>query len=148
MKESALRKTFILSAAMFIASFAGAQGTNVGFAKVQIPNGTEPPLTAGIWYPTDDAPSVHSIELFKQTVAVNAPMKGYDLPLVVICHGGGGSFASHYDTALALAHAGFVAAAISHVGDTYDDQSKVLQVATPRTAPYSCELHAAQLAAA
>jgi predicted dienelactone hydrolase len=35
---------------------------------------------------------------------------------------------SHYDTALALAHAGFVAAAISHAGETHDDQSKVLQL--------------------
>jgi predicted dienelactone hydrolase len=59
---------------------------------------------------------------------VNAPIKGDDLSFVVISHGGGGSYASHYDTALALAHAGFVAAAISHTGDTYDDQSKVLQL--------------------
>lgn len=55
-------------------------------------------------------------------------MNGDGLPLVVLSHGGGGSLASHYDTPLALAHAGFVAAAISHTGDTYDDQSKVLQL--------------------
>lgn len=120
--------TCMFTAAAFIACSAMAQGMNVGFVKVQIPNGAEPPLTAGIWYPTDAAPSVHSIELFEQTVAVNAPVKGNGLPLVVISHGGGGSFASHYDTALALAKAGFVAAAISHAGDTYDDQSKVLQL--------------------
>jgi predicted dienelactone hydrolase len=127
-RTSALYRTFILAAVMFVVSSASAQGTNVGFAKVQIPNGTEPPLTAGIWYPTDAEPSVHPIELFAQTVAVNTPVKGYSLPLVVISHGGGGSYASHYETALALAHAGFVAAAISHAGDTYDDQSKVLQL--------------------
>lgn len=128
MRKSALYKTFIFSAVMFVVSSASGQSTNVGFAKVQIPNGTEPPLIAGIWYPTDAAPSVHPIELFEQNVAVNAPVKGDHLPLVVISHGGGGSFASHYDTALALAHAGFVAAAISHTGDTYVDQSKVLQL--------------------
>lgn len=118
----------IFIAATFVTWPARAQGMHVGFVKVQIPNGTEPPLTTGIWYPTDARPSVHSIELFEQSVAVNAPVKGNGLPLVVISHGGGGSFASHYDTALALAHAGFVAAAISHTGDTYDDQSKVLQL--------------------
>jgi predicted dienelactone hydrolase len=118
---------FVL-AMVLVASSAVAQSRNVGFAKVQIPNGTEPPLTAGIWYPTDAVPSNHPIELFEQNVAVNAPVKGDDLPLVVISHGGGGSFASHYDTALALAQAGFVVAAISHAGDTYDDQSRVLQL--------------------
>lgn len=46
----------------------------------------------------------------------------------MLSHGGGGSYQSHYDTALALAHAGFVAAAVSHAGDTYDNQSKVLQL--------------------
>jgi predicted dienelactone hydrolase len=128
MRKFALHKTFLFSAAMFIASLASAQSMNVGFAEVQINNGTEPPLRAGIWYPTDAQPGVHSLELYKQTVAVGAPVKGHDLPLVVISHGGGGSYASHYDTALALAHAGFVVAAISHAGDTYDDQSKVLQI--------------------
>jgi predicted dienelactone hydrolase len=46
----------------------------------------------------------------------------------VLSHGGGGSFESHYDTAWALARAGFVAAAISHAGDTYDDQSQVMHL--------------------
>lgn len=130
MGKPARYRTFIFffSAVMFVALAASAQSTNVGFEKVQIPNGTESPLIAGIWYPTDSAPSVHSLELFEQDVAVNATVKGDDLPLVVISHGGGGSFASHYDTALALAHAGFVAAAISHTGDTYDDQSKALEL--------------------
>ena len=45
----------------------------------------------------------------------------------MISHGGAGWYGSHYDTALALAQAGFVVAAVSHSGDTFDDQSKVLQ---------------------
>ena len=63
-----------------------------------------------------------------QTVAPGAPLAGKRLPLVVMSHGGAGWYGSHYDTALALAHAGFVAAAVSHAGDTFDDQSKVLQL--------------------
>jgi predicted dienelactone hydrolase len=38
-------------------------------------------------------------------------------------HGSGGSFEGHYDTALALAEAGFVVAAVTHPGDNYRDPS-------------------------
>jgi predicted dienelactone hydrolase len=61
-------------------------------------------------------------------VAPLAAVAGRDLPLVVLSHGGGGGYDSHYDTALALAHAGFVVAAVSHQGDTYNDQSQVLKL--------------------
>ena len=109
MRKFTLFPIFILPVVMFFASSAVSQSPHVGFAKVQITDGTELPLTVGIWYPTDAEPSVHPLEFFEQNVALNAPVKGDDLPLVVISHGGGGSFASHYDTALALARAGFVA---------------------------------------
>jgi predicted dienelactone hydrolase len=128
MRSCLLCLTFGFVALLSVATLANGQSANVGFAEVKINNGTEPPLVAGIWYPTDAEPSPHSLELTKQTVAEGAPVRGYDLPLVVLSHGGGGSYASHYDTALALAHAGFVAAAISQAGDTYNDQSKVLQL--------------------
>ena len=98
----------------------------VGFEAVRIPNGGEPPLKAGIWYPTSAEPRDVPLESFHQRVAPSGPVKGRALPLIVISHGGGGSYAGHYDTAVALARAGFVVAAVSHAGDTYDDQSKVL----------------------
>ncbi|MEX3959103.1 alpha/beta hydrolase family protein [Trinickia sp. EG282A] len=101
---------------------------DVGFAEVKIPNGAEPPLTAGIWFPTNAPATLHSSDTFTQTVALDAPIAGNHLPLVVMSHGGGGWYSGHYDTALALAHAGFVAAAVSHAGDTFDDQSRVLQL--------------------
>ncbi|WP_250516919.1 dienelactone hydrolase [Caballeronia sp. INDeC2] len=97
--------------ALVLAIFAAPSlAANVGFEEVRIANGAEPPLTVGIWYPTD------------------APVAGNGLSLIVMSHGGGGSYDSHYDTALALAHAGFVAAAVSHAGDTFDDQSHVLEL--------------------
>ncbi len=106
---------------------AGA-AKNVGFEEVSISNGPERPLPVGIWYPTNEPASEHPLGLDTQLVALGARVSGSGLPLVVISHGGGGSYQSHYDTALALARSGFVAAAVSHVGDTYDDQSKVLQL--------------------
>ena len=100
----------------------------VGFQVVHVPNGSEPPLTAGVWYPTTAEPSDVPLEGFKQRVAPSGPVNGHALPLIVISHGGGGSYAAHYDTALALARAGFVVAAVSHAGDTFDDQSKVMML--------------------
>lgn len=108
------------------AAALAAPETRVGFDEVRIPNGSEPPLTAGIWYPTTDEPRDVALESFSQRVALNEPVKSRELPLVVLSHGGAGSYAGHYDTALALARAGFVVAAVSHAGDTYDDQSKVM----------------------
>ena len=97
-----------LIACVLVAVCAPAFAADVGFEEVKIANGAEPPLTAGVWYPTAAA--------------------GSGLPLVVMSHGGGGRYDSHADTAIALARAGFVAAAVSHAGDTTDDQSKVLQL--------------------
>ncbi len=113
--------------ALLIAPIYAAVAANAGFETVRIANGVEPPLTVGIWYPTDAPAKEHSLGTFIQTVAPGAPVAGRGLPLVVLSHGGAGSFESHYDTALALARAGFVAAAVSHAGDTYDDQSQVLR---------------------
>ena len=43
-------------------------------------------------------------------------------------HGTGGSFLGHFDTAIALADAGFVVVAINHTGDNYADQSRSLDI--------------------
>ena len=96
---------------------------SVGFAELQVPNGAEPPLTVGVWYPVDGPPGVDGT-----VVLPDAPIAGAHHPLIVISHGGGGSLESHADTAIALARAGFVVAAPSHRGDTYDDQSQVLNI--------------------
>jgi predicted dienelactone hydrolase len=81
----------------------------VRFEEVRISNGSEPPLVAGIWRPAHESP-------------------GHPLPLVVISHGGAAAYQVHADTAIALARAGFVAAAVSHAGDTWDDQSHVMEL--------------------
>ncbi len=107
------------------AAFATGEA-QVGFDEVRVPNGSEAPLIGGIWYPTTDVPHDVPLDGFSQRVAVNGTVKGRGLPLIVLSHGGAGSYAGHYDTALALARAGFVVAAISHAGDTNNDQSKVM----------------------
>jgi predicted dienelactone hydrolase len=110
--------TAVLLSVFAVSAFAA----DVGFEEVRIPNGAEPPLVAGIWYPARAPDSV------THSVTPNAPLAGSHLPLVVMSHGGAGWYDGHHDTALALARAGFVAAAVSHAGDTFKDQSRVLQL--------------------
>jgi len=106
-----------------------AQAAGVGFALLHVPDGANPPLDVGVWYPTDAPPRPTDIGLFTQDLAPDAPLKGTSLPLVVMSHGTGGDFAGHSDTAFALAQAGFVAAALTHTGDNWRDQSRALDLA-------------------
>ena len=116
-----------LTAAVFFLLVVPALAGNVGFEQRQITNGKDPPLTIGIWYPTTAPAAKPPAGNAGQTVARAGPMAAR-MPLVVMSHGGAGWYDSHYDTAQALAQAGFVAAAVSHAGDTYNDQSKILQL--------------------
>lgn len=119
---------FIAALALALTPLA-VRAANVGFQEVQIPNGADKPLTVGIWYPTDAPAAAHPLHTFTQTVAPDGPVAGRGLPLVVMSHGNGGWYGGHYDTAQALARAGIVAAAVSHTGDTYDDQSRSVRMA-------------------
>ena len=123
-----MRIATLLAALISLTLSAAAHAGDVGFQQLTIPDGDEKPLTIGVWYPTDATPSPQPLSLYTQTVAIGAPASGAGLPLVVMSHGTGSWYDQHYDTALALAHAGFVVAAVSHTGDTYLDHSQVLQI--------------------
>lgn len=115
----------VLSVFMIFSALAA----EVGFQTVSVPDPPGAPLTVGIWYPTSAAPSDQRLNLFTQRVATDAPLNGEAHALVVISHGNGGSFDNHYDTALALAQAGFVVAALTHPGDNYRDKSRETDLA-------------------
>lgn len=117
----------LLAAALCLTANA-AHAQSVGYQHLQIPDPAGPPVEVGVWYPTAAAPAPHSIRLFQQTVAENAAAAGHGLPLVVMSHGNGGGFAGHYDTALALARAGYVVAALTHTGDNSSDQSRAVDL--------------------
>lgn len=104
---------------------AGACAAEVGFQQIQVPAPPGKPLAIAIWYPTSSRASSQPLGYFQQTVALNGAITGNKLPVVFISHGTAGSLASHYDTALALAQAGFVVVAVTHTGDNYQDQSYV-----------------------
>jgi predicted dienelactone hydrolase len=102
---------------------APAARASVGFEAMAMPMDSGSPIPVAIWYPADAPAAETPLGLFRQTVATDAPVAGSALPLVVISHGSGGSKDGHYDTALALAKAGFVVAALEHDGDNYRDHS-------------------------
>jgi predicted dienelactone hydrolase len=104
---------------------ADACCATVGFQQVTIPDRSGKSMQAGIWYPSNVQTSTHPLGMFTQEVALNAPVQGQGLPLILISHGTGGSLTSHLDTAQALARAGMVVLAITHVGDNSQDQSYI-----------------------
>jgi predicted dienelactone hydrolase len=106
-----------------------AAAASVGFTMLRVPDGADPPIEVGVWYPADAPPRATAVGLLTQDVAPGAPLRGIGLPLVVISHGNGGNFASHAATALALAEAGFVVAAPTHTGDNHRDQSRATDAA-------------------
>jgi predicted dienelactone hydrolase len=121
-----MKRLFLVLTLLLIAGAARAH--DVGFQQLTIPNGADKPITVGVWYPTAVAASPQSLGLQTQTVAPDAPVVDAAFPLVVLSHGTGGSFSDSYDVAIALAKAGFVVAALSHPGDTFDDHSRAARI--------------------
>ena len=126
MKTHTFKRLFASTAyaIMFASSSINAAGFQRGLAAD--PDGK--PLEIGIWYPSMAVAKSVSMGPTTMSVAMNAPIKGKDLPMVLVSHGNGGSSLSHFDTAIALADAGFVVVAMTHTGDSYADQSRSLNV--------------------
>ncbi len=95
----------------------------VGFQWASAPDADQAPLQVAIWYPSTDKPADTDFGPFEMQVAVNGSVAGERHPLIVMSHGTGGMALNSYDTAIALARAGFIVAAVTHTGDNYRDQS-------------------------
>lgn len=94
-----------------------------GFRFATVPDPGNRPIEIGIWYPSNTPAPAEPNTPFGQALAREAPVAGEKLPLIVISHGRGGWIASHADTALALAEAGYVVVAPAHPGDNDEDES-------------------------
>lgn len=101
-----------------------AQPHQAGFARQTSADGTE----LGIWYPTTGTPARQRLGLHMQDVVDGGRIAAGRHPLVVISHGTGGDLSGHLDTAVALARAGFIVAALTHPGDNWRDNSRATQV--------------------
>jgi predicted dienelactone hydrolase len=131
--EDTMKALIALLAALAWATQAQA---SVGFEMASAPVPGDKPLALTIWYPADAPERPTPLALYSQSVASGAEPVGRGHPLVVISHGTGGSNADHYDTARALAAAGFVVAAPTHTGDTRGDRSRSTRI-TERPAELS-----------
>jgi len=123
MKSLTSRLLFALAMAL-----AGTCVHAAGFQRGVAADPDGKPLEIAIWYPSLATAAPMSMGLTTMSVAFNAPLHGKALPMVVMSHGNGGSSLSHYDTAIALADAGFVVAAVTHTGDNYADQSRSVNI--------------------
>ena len=94
----------LLAAASLISAASGATAEPL-FRTLTLADPAGAPIEVGVWLPEEADPT-----------------RSY--PLVVMSHGNGGWFRSASDTAIALAEAGFVAAALTHTGDNWQDQSR------------------------
>jgi predicted dienelactone hydrolase len=96
--------------AVFVKGLLPAVPMNgVAVANVSIPDPGAAALATIIWYP----------------VGTGKAADAGKHPLVIISHGTGGGRMGHIDTAVALARAGYVVAAVEHTGDNAMDLSHV-----------------------
>lgn len=114
----------ICLAAAVLFGAAPARADEAGFRHVTTPGGIE----VGIWYPAIGTPVHQRLGLHAQDIVPGSGLPQGRHPLVVISHGTGGDFAGHVDTAIALARAGFIVAALTHPGDNWRDSSRATQV--------------------
>lgn len=95
-----------------------------GFQRGVAADPDDKPLPLAIWYPSNATPRAERFGPLGQTVAIDGALSGGGLPLIVLSHGSGGSAFDSYDTAVALAEAGFVVAAVTHTGDNFKDHTR------------------------
>ena len=127
-----LTSRLVVALATVMITLAGTCVHAAGFQRGVAADPEGKPLEIGIWYPSAAAVQPVVMGPTTMSVAVNASAQGEALPLVVISHGYASSSLGHFDTAIALADAGFVVVALTHAGDNYADQSRsVLMVLPP-----------------
>jgi predicted dienelactone hydrolase len=119
----------LLALTLFAFALPAAAEPNAGFQVIQVPDPQGALIEVGVWYPTLAPATAPARGMGNMPVAQDAPLEGQKLPLVVMSHGNGGWFGGHYDTAITLAKAGFVVAALTHTGDNYKDQSRAADMA-------------------
>jgi predicted dienelactone hydrolase len=106
---------------------ARADEFGAGFQDLKLTDPVEGgPMPANVFYPTGptrgDGGSAQVGPFSVAATPGAAPAPG-PFALIVLSHGTGGSLLGHHDTLTALARAGFVAAAVQHPRDNYQDDS-------------------------
>ena len=106
-----------------------ADDNPIGFQRSTLPDASnERPLEMVVWYPagaTTTAPKLvaDNPAFVGVMVAGNAPPAAGEHPLVVLSHGYRGNWSNQAWLASALAHQGYIVAAVNHPGSTTHDRS-------------------------
>lgn len=115
-----MKKHAAIVLSLIVASVISAPVQAVGFTRV--PPSQDQKFDMGIWYPTEQAAPSTANTPFGQALAIDAEPAGSELPLIIISHGNAGWMGGHADTALALAEAGYVVAALTHSDDNFENE--------------------------
>ncbi|TFY88979.1 dienelactone hydrolase [Pseudomonas kairouanensis] len=118
-------------AALFLAFLCApvfADTLPIGFQNTTLPDpNNQRPLQMVVWYPaaTTAKPAlIRDDAVFYGALGVpDAPPASGEHPLVVISHGNGGNWGNQVWLASALAHQGYIVAAVNHPGTTSKDRS-------------------------
>lgn len=123
----------VVAMAILISTDANASERvfGVGFSRSSTADPMGGPMQYSLWYPTEVSDGVVRVGPFEFPGSWDAEPAAGQFGLVVLSHGSGGSDLGHFDTAIALAKAGFIAAAPLHPRnnfqhDLHDDQRIVL----------------------
>lgn len=100
----------------------------IGFQNITLPDAqNNRPLQMVVWYPANTTTTPELIRddaVFYGALAVpDAPPASGKHPLVVMSHGNGGNWGNQLWLASALAHKGYIVAAVNHPGTTSKDRS-------------------------
>ncbi len=104
---------------------------SVGYSRLSTADPMGGQMQYSLWYPTEVSDGVVRVGPFEFPGTWDAEPATGQFGLVILSHGSGGSDLGHWDTAIALAKAGFIAAAPLHPrnnfhDDIHDDQRIVL----------------------
>ena len=118
-----LRGLCVIVVAMAVATETAASEKefNVGFSRLSTPDPMGGDMPYALWYPTDVPDGTVNIGATEFPSTQDAEAAAGPFGLVILSHGSGGSPLGHRDTAIALARAGFIAAAPMHPRNNFRD---------------------------
>lgn len=123
-----MKTTFAALLLTCLATPAFADAPLIGFKSTTLPDAHHArPLELAVWYPanTTATPTLiaDSVVFIGALAVPDAPPASGEHPLVVLSHGYGGNWGKQVWLASALAHQGYIVAAVNHPGTTSKDRS-------------------------
>jgi predicted dienelactone hydrolase len=111
---------------LFSAAASAGPVEGVGVRKLEAVDPVErKPMDAVVFFPSPDRTDVTSIGPYKVDASRSAPIGDGRYPLIMVSHGSMGSMWGHHDLASSLARQGYVVVSVTHVGDNFQDASRI-----------------------